>query len=77
VDCSNTGTATDSLKILRSVAGLPVTQAEPCDDIGAGVPVQGDMNCAGDVTSVDALKVLRYVAALANTLPPGCAAIGS
>jgi len=70
-------TATDALKILRSVAGLPVTQTEPCDDIGSGGPVQGDMNCSGDVTAVDALKILRFVAALPDTLPPACPTIGS
>jgi hypothetical protein len=76
VDCSHAVTATDSLKILRAVAGLSVGQTEPCDDIDTGFPIQGDMNCAGDVTSVDALKILRHIAELPNQMPAGCAPIG-
>jgi hypothetical protein len=34
VDCDNNVTAADALKILRYLAGLPVSQTEPCPDIG-------------------------------------------
>ncbi|HET9476398.1 MAG TPA: hypothetical protein VFP63_02795 [Dehalococcoidia bacterium] len=34
VDCNGQVTAVDALKILRQVAGLSVTQTEPCPDIG-------------------------------------------
>jgi hypothetical protein len=34
VDCSNSVTSVDALKILRYVAELPVQQNEPCPDIG-------------------------------------------
>jgi len=34
VDCSGGVDAVDALKVLRKVVGLPVTQNEPCRDIG-------------------------------------------
>ena len=34
VDCSGAVNAIDALKVLRKNANLPVTQTEPCDDIG-------------------------------------------
>ena len=80
VDCSTDGagvTSVDSLKILREVAGLSVTQNEPCDDIGTSTPMQGDINCDGNITSVDALFILRYVAQLTVNLPGDCTPIWS
>lgn len=58
--------------MLRNVAGLsPLSQTEPCPNIGATVQVTGfgarkwaDLNCDGNVTSVDALAGLRFVASL-------------
>jgi hypothetical protein len=70
----------DALKELRHVAELPVSQDEPCPDIGDDVAsVWGDVDCSGEVTSVDALKVLRFVAELpvSQTEPPPCPDIGS
>lgn len=78
VDCSGAVTASDALKVLRHIVGLPVVQKEPCDDIGTGgPPVQGDVDCSDAVTASDALKVLRYIVGLPNTLPPGCPDIGT
>jgi hypothetical protein len=55
----------DALKILRSVASLPVQQAQGCALIGGGAPFPfGDVDCDVDVDSVDALKILRAVASL-------------
>jgi len=78
VDCSNAVNAADALKLLRHVADLPVTQSEPCLDIGLMLPSgypMGDVNCSGSVNSVDALLILRTIAGLAVTIPPGCAPI--
>jgi hypothetical protein len=38
VDCSGGRNAADALKILRHVAGLPVSQSEPCVNIGDEIP---------------------------------------
>jgi hypothetical protein len=35
VDCDADSDAVDALKILRYLAGLPVTQNQPCPEIGA------------------------------------------
>jgi len=82
VDCSGEATpvsAVDSLKVLRFVAGLPVSQHEPCTDIGEMAEwgwKMGDVGCSGTVNSVDALKILRYTALLPVGLPDGCPRIG-
>jgi hypothetical protein len=63
VDCSDGDTpvsSVDALKLLRHVAGLSVNQTEPCDDVGTGSPMQGDINCSDDISSVDALFILRW-----------------
>ncbi len=77
VDCTGAVNAVDSLKLLRTVAGLSVTQTEPCDNIGTGSPMQGDINCDLSISALDALFVLRFVAQLNVNLPGGCAVIGS
>ncbi len=83
VDCDGDVDATDSLKILRSVAGLSVVQTEPCPDIGATVSMDGvarlmgDVDGDGDVDAVDALKVLRHVADLPVDQESGTPEIGS
>ncbi|HET9476394.1 MAG TPA: ethylbenzene dehydrogenase-related protein, partial [Dehalococcoidia bacterium] len=78
VDCSGGAvSAVDALKILRNVASLPVTQTEPCADIGTmAPPLQGDVDCNGLVTAVDALKVLRKVAGLSVVQTEPCFDIG-
>jgi Tol biopolymer transport system component len=79
VDCSGGDPdAVDGLKELRHVAGLPVSQTEPCPDIGTNVAsVWGDVDCDGDVDSVDALKILRFVAALSVAQTEPCPDIGT
>jgi len=67
----------DALKVLRYVAELPVAQSEPCDDIGTGDPLQGDVDCNGAVNSVDSLKILRYVAGLSVAQSEPCHDIGT
>jgi ubiquinone biosynthesis protein UbiJ len=65
VDCDGDVDSVDALKELRHVAVLPVSQSEPCPDIGSEVAsIFGDVDCDDDVDAVDALKILRYVAAL-------------
>ncbi|HET9477441.1 MAG TPA: choice-of-anchor Q domain-containing protein [Dehalococcoidia bacterium] len=77
VDCSGGGNpvdAVDGLKILRWVAGLQVSQNEPCTNPGdamtsGGNPyIQGDVDCSGIVNAVDALKILRWLAGLPISL---------
>ncbi|HET8944260.1 MAG TPA: calcium-binding protein [Dehalococcoidia bacterium] len=80
VNCSGGATpvdAVDALQVLRYVAGFPVIQYEPCDDVlTGGPPLQGDIDCDGDADAVDALRILRFVAGLDPNLPPGCPPIG-
>ncbi len=78
IDCNGKVDAVDALKLLRNVAGLPVSQSEPCPDIGSGAPNPvGDINCSGVPDAVDALLVLRHVAGLPVSLPEGCPALDS
>jgi hypothetical protein len=80
VDCGTGVNSVDSLKILRFGAGLSVTQAEPCPDIGGSHPygfVQGDVDCSFVVNSVDALKVLRFGAGLSVSQTEPCPDIGT
>jgi hypothetical protein len=78
VDCGpspNGVNAIDALKLLRHSASLPVTQSEPCADIGAiigGGHIQGDIDCSTAVNSIDALKILRAVAGLGVAQLVGC-----
>ena len=58
VDCDDDVDSVDALKVLRHVAGLPVSQTEPCDDIGtslARVGLKSDppsVGGAGELTRV-------------------------
>jgi hypothetical protein len=77
VDCEGGTDAVDALMILRWVAGLPVSQTQPCTPIGTGAPyLQGDVDCSGNVDAVDALMVLRWVAGLPVTQAGNCPPIG-
>ena len=68
----------DALKELRHVAGLSVTQNEPCPDIGSQVAsLFGDVDCNGTADSVDALEILRSVAHLPVTQNEPCPDIGT
>ena len=77
VDCDKDADAVDALKVLRSVAGLSVSQIEPCPEIGSELEsFFGDVDCDGDIDAIDALKILRYVAGLPVSQEPGCPLIG-
>jgi DNA-binding beta-propeller fold protein YncE len=77
VDCNGDVNAVDALKLLRSNAGLSVTQTEPCPGIGTLTPKFGDVDCNNAVSSVDALKVLRDNAGLSVSQTNPCADIGT
>ena len=79
INCNGSVEATDALTILRHVAGMTVTQNEPCPGIGesgAGQDLFGDLDCDDDVDSGDGLLVLRFTAGLPVDLPPGCSPVG-
>ncbi|HXG35553.1 MAG TPA: hypothetical protein VNL15_01140, partial [Dehalococcoidia bacterium] len=38
-DCNGTMTVTDAIKLQQTIAGIPVTQIEPCPDIESDVSV--------------------------------------
>jgi hypothetical protein len=77
VDCDGDVDSVDSLKGLRHVAGLSVSQNEPCPAIGSEVAsLFGDVDCDDDVDSVDSLKILRSVAGLSVSQIEPCPDIG-
>ncbi len=77
VDCDGDVDAVDALKELRHVAGLPISQVEPCHDIGAaGASTFGDVDCDDDVDAVDSLRILRHVANLPTGQEPSCPPMG-
>jgi hypothetical protein len=78
VDCGGGVNAVDALKVLRHSASLPVTQSEPCPDLGedmGGHPF-GDVDCSNLVNAVDALKILRSNAQLTVEQTEPCTDIG-
>jgi hypothetical protein len=79
-DCNVNVNSVDSLKILRFVALLSVSQTEPCPDLNTAVPgldfVWGDVDCNGSVNSVDSLKILRFVALLSVAQTEPCTDVG-
>jgi hypothetical protein len=81
VDCNGTVDSADALKILRTVAGLPIDQTGPCHAVGASITVDGtagkfgDWDCDGKVTAVDALAVLKFIVDTPMT-PAGCPVVG-
>jgi hypothetical protein len=78
VDCNATVNSVDSLKILRWVAQLTVSQELGCPIIGTEVAsFWGDVDCSGVVNSVDSLKILRYVAQLSVVQMDPCPDIGT
>ncbi|HSP56613.1 MAG TPA: DUF4394 domain-containing protein [Dehalococcoidia bacterium] len=81
VNCTGGISSVDALLVLRSIAGLPVSQSEPCEDIDKDTlpngELQGDVDCSIDVNAVDALKLLRYVAALSVAQNEPCPNIGT
>lgn len=88
LDCNAGLAATDALKELQDVAGIPYVQTEPCPDIGtqvqivqvAGVGTQviwGDLDCNGAIAATDALSLLRYIAGLSVNQTEPCIDIGA
>ena len=73
----------DSLKVLRSDAGLSVSQTGDCPNIASNVTVDGtarlwnDVDCGGSVSPVDSLKTLRHDAGLSVSQPGGCPGVGT
>jgi uncharacterized delta-60 repeat protein len=83
VDCSGGVSATDALALLRSQAGLPVQQEDPCPEIGEVVDIEeasphpwGDVDCSGGVSATDALALLRSQAGLPVQQEDSCPDIG-
>jgi hypothetical protein len=82
IDCTTDAGSVDALKTLRYVAGLSLTQREPCPRPGngakaGGLPVRwGDVNCDGNTGATDALALLRYVAQLPVNQTEPCFGIG-
>ncbi len=82
-DCSGAVNPVDSLKTLRSDAGLPVSKTGDCPEIASDVTVDGtarlwnDVDCGGAVNPVDSLKTLRYDAGLSVSQVAGCPDVGT
>jgi hypothetical protein len=90
-DCSGQVTPVDSLAILRSDAGLPVTKQHPdCPELGealaadaarvapAGLAlVWGNVDCMGGLGPVDSLKVLIADTGGVVGQAPGCPPMGA
>ncbi len=81
VDCDDSLTAVDALKLLRHVVGLPNSPWVPqCPLLGQRVLgltlLWGDIDCSSDVSAVDALQILRYVAGLPTGTPTSCPVLG-
>lgn len=78
VDCNASVNSVDALKVLRSVAALPVSQTQPCPALGANIGyLWGDVDCKGEPTSVDALLILRHNAGLLVQQQEPCTDLGS
>jgi len=82
-DCSGAVNPIDSLKTLRSDAGLPVSQTGDCPGIASDVTVDGtarlwnDVDCGGAVNPIDSLKTLRHDAGLPVSQTAGCPGVAT
>ena len=82
-DCSGAVNPVDSLKVLRSDAGLSVSQTGSCPNIASSVTVDGtarlwnDVDCGGSVNPVDSLKTLRHDAGLSVSQAAGCPGVAT
>ena len=82
-DCSGSVSPVDSLKTLRSDAGLSVSQTGDCPNIASSVTVDGtsrlwnDVDCGGSVSPVDSLKTLRHDAGLSVSQSGGCPGVAT
>lgn len=88
LDCDGGVAATDALKELQEIAGLPYNQTEPCPDIGTQVEIVqvagngtvvtwGDLDCNGAIAATDALALLRYIAGLGVNQEEPCIDVGA
>ncbi len=81
-DCTNGVNPVDSLKVLRTDAGLGNTQPPGCPAIGDEVLVDGvtriwaDVDCSLALNPVDSLKILRVDAGLNVDQQAGCPGMG-
>ena len=82
VDCNGEVSSVDAMKVLQTVAGLPINQTGPCHAVGSSITVDGtagvfgDWDCDGNVTSVDALAILKWIVSDPLTPPAGCPDVG-
>lgn len=82
-DCSGAKDVSDAIKILMHIAGLPVSQTQPCPTIGGAVTVNGsamiwgDVDCSSSVNVFDAIKNLLYIAGLTYEQAEPCPDIGT
>ncbi|HXG35836.1 MAG TPA: hypothetical protein VNL15_02595, partial [Dehalococcoidia bacterium] len=78
VDCDGVAGVFDSIKVQLHVAGNPLTQEEPCPDIGQEVAsFWGDVDCDNIVGIFDAIKIQQYLVGQTPAQEPGCTAIGA
>ena len=82
-DCNGEVRIADAQKTARTLIGLPVTQSEPCPDIGAPTSVDGvdrvwgDVDCSGSPLGIsDAQKTARYLVDLSVSQTEPCPDIG-
>ena len=81
-DCNGEIKIADAQKTARAVIGLPVTQTEPCPDIGTTTSVNGvdriwgDVECSGALGIGDAQKIARYLVDLLVSQTEPCPDIG-
>jgi hypothetical protein len=62
VDCDGRVSGLDAVSLLRFMLNMPVTQNEPCPNIGTTVSGPwGDVDCNDRVDSLDGVKLLRHL----------------
>ena len=81
-DCNGEVRIADAQKTARTALALPVTQTEPCPDIGTTTSVNGvdrvwgDVECSGALGIGDAQKIARYLVDLSVSQTEPCPDIG-
>jgi hypothetical protein len=83
IDCNDSVSIGDALKIARHLLDLSVSQDLPCPEPASLIPVDGiarlwgDADCNGTIAIGDALKTARHLLELSVDQEPGCPEIGS